>query len=146
MKDPLAIKIEIAKEQHLDALRNLFLETRQQTFTWADPTQYTLPDFDQETEGEYILVAMADDKIIGFISVWLPDRFIHHLYVAREYHHHGVGTALLNAAIDHTGYPIGLKCLVKNEAALEFYQRKGFSARSRGGSEGEAFVYLVLEE
>lgn len=126
-------------------LRNLFLKVRQATFLWTDSSTFSLMDFDKATQGEYILVALSDDKLIGFISVWLTDHFIHHLYVDESYHNCGVGTKLLNKVIEEIGLPLGLKCLEVNQKALEFYKRKGFVEKEKGISEDGAYIYVELQ-
>ncbi len=125
-------------------LRALFLAGRQNTFSWLDTTQYTLLDFDRETQGEWILVALFHEKIIGFISVWLPDNFIHHLFVDAAYQHQHAGTALLNAAVQNMHFPVRLKCLKQNTAAVHFYRKKGFVEMETGiAAEGEYIVFAL---
>lgn len=135
--------VEIRKSD-LDSLRKIFLEERQTTFSWIDSTTFHLHDFDTETEGEYILVAILDDITIGFISIWLPDNFIHHLYVDKKYHGKGIGTQLLKAALRKTNFPVTLKCLEKNIQAVNFYKRKGFIEKGKGESEQGTFILFEL--
>ena len=139
------IKIFEKRQMDLVELRILFLEVRRQTFLWADTSTFTLSDFDKETYGEYILVARADNKIVGFISVWLADNFIHHLFVDSNYHNRGIGTKLLNRAIERIGLPVGLKCVEKNKSAIEFYLKRGFTEKVKGSSEDEVYVFLELQ-
>ena len=73
------VQITESRDKDLDALRNLFLRTRLTTFSWVDTSQFTLSDFEQETEGEYILVALDDELLVGFVSIWVADNFVHHL-------------------------------------------------------------------
>lgn len=40
------------------------------------------PVFEEATGGEEIYVALMDDKIAGFASIWEPDHFIHYLCVS----------------------------------------------------------------
>ncbi len=56
------------------------------------------------------------------MAVWSPDAFIHHLYVDAAYRGRGIGKALLDLAGQTYPSPLSLKCLVKNEAALQFYR------------------------
>ncbi|GHY46459.1 acetyltransferase [Vibrio cholerae] len=70
-------------------------------------------------------------NVAGFISIWEPDNFIHHLYVATEYQGQGVGSMLLNGAkmkYDN----LSLKCMVQNQKALNFYLSQGFEIVSQG--------------
>jgi ribosomal protein S18 acetylase RimI-like enzyme len=146
MKDTISdVKIFEKKQKDLVELRILFLEVRRKTFLWTDISTLALLDFDEETEGEYILVARADNKIVGFISVWLADNFIHHLYVDIDYHNLGIGTKLLNRVIEKTGFPVGLKCIEKNKSAIEFYLKRGFTEKGKGLSEDEVYILLELQ-
>jgi len=135
----------VRKTDH-DILRMLFLTERQRTFSWLDPATFQLNDFDQNTKGEVILVARIGGIPVGFISIWMRDRFIHHLYVDEQYHGKGIGTALLKAAIDKTGLPITLKCLENNTKAIIFYTKKVFIITERGRSEYGAYIVFELTE
>jgi GNAT superfamily N-acetyltransferase len=138
------MKIVAIGKHHLDSLRNIFLKERQTTFSWVDSATFHLQDFDTETDGEYILVATLDDITIGFISIWMPDNFIHHLYVDQKYHGKGIGTQLLNTALKKTNFPVTLKCLEKNTNAVSFYKSKGFVQKEKGESEQGTYILIEL--
>ena len=138
------IKIIERRDKDLDALSNLFLNERQNTFSWADTSHFKLSDFEKETEGEYILVALVDDTLIGFISVWIPDNFVHHLYVDKKYHNLNIGTKLLQAVIRKVNLPIRLKCEENNTKAIHFYKQKGFTEKERGQSETGTYILFEL--
>jgi len=140
------IRIIESREKDIDALRNLFFKTRRATFFWADKSQFQLSDFEKETEGEYILVALCGEILIGFVSVWVADSFIHHLYVDEQFQNQKVGTRLLNAVLDKFGYPIRLKCEENNTRALHFYQQNGFFEKEKGQSETGAYILLELKK
>ncbi|MEN2398567.1 GNAT family N-acetyltransferase [Flavobacterium sp. MC2016-06] len=133
-------------ESHLPVLKKLFLQERQSTFTWVNQAEFKLSDFDRETEGEYLLIALENEVVIGFISVWLPNNFIHHLYIDKQYHGQGIGTKLLNAVTDKIGFPITLKCLENNTQAVHFYRRKGFVQKERGLSGHGGYILFELKE
>jgi len=133
------------RESDLTALRELFLKVRQDTFIWAELASFDLMDFDKEIEGEYILVALLKNRLIGFISVWKEDSFIHHLYVDPEYQRQGIGTTLLQAIVAKINFPVRLKCLQQNVSALDYYHRRGFITKGNGSSEAGAFFLLELE-
>lgn len=138
------IHITEKRDEHTNALRDLFLRTRLATFTWMDSSQFALSDFEKETEGEYILVAHDDDVLVGFVSIWLPDNFVHHLYVDEQYQGRNIGTALLKAAIAKVGLPIRLKCELNNAKAVNFYERKGFVAKEHGQTENGEYILFEL--
>jgi ribosomal protein S18 acetylase RimI-like enzyme len=124
-----------------DTLRNIYLISRKQTFTWFDTSGYSLDDFDRDTEGEQILVADYEGAVIGFISYWFPDNFIHHLFLHPAYTGHGVGKALLKSVVEKLSRPVTLKCLTRNENALAFYRSQGWQIQERGeGRPGDYFL------
>ena len=127
-------------------LRQLYLEARRTGFTWQDPAQFELLDFDHATEGEQLLVAMQQDAPIGFIAWWPPDNFVHSLFVAPGWQGQGVGRALLQAALPHLGRPATLKCLQANEPALHFYAAQGWVVAGTGEGAGGPYYLLALHE
>lgn len=112
-------------EDH-NALALIYLQSRVKTFYWLNAREYTLADFDTHTEGEKILVAEQGGEPVGFVAIWEPDNFIHHLYIRPDVVRKGAGKALLNAAAAIIDAPLKLKCLLKNENALAFYQSQNW--------------------
>lgn len=110
----------------IPALRQIYLASRSAAFTWADPASLQLDDFDHDTRDERILVTEINGQLIGFISIYMPDDFIHLLFVDPTAAGHGAGQALLKAALKITGRPVRLKCVSANAHALTFYARNGW--------------------
>ncbi|MGI4728988.1 MAG: GNAT family N-acetyltransferase [Janthinobacterium lividum] len=140
------VSIREKRPDDLNALRTIFLQTRLKTYTWLNTTYYKLTDFDDQAKDERILVAVFEGCVIGFISLWMEDNFIHHLYVDGKYQHQNAGSELLNAAIVLLKFPIRLKCLEKNVKAAEFYQRRGFCNCGTGLSEDGLYMILELSQ
>jgi GNAT superfamily N-acetyltransferase len=138
------IKVIESREKDIEAMRNLFFKIRVTTFFWNDTSQFKLSDFDKETENEYILVALAEEVLIGFISVWATDNFIHHLYVDKKFQNQGIGTQLLNAVLHKFGHHVRLKCEEKNKKAIYFYRQKGFLEIEKGQSESGPYILFEL--
>ena len=138
----MTIHIRPATEHDRPALRELFLQARKATFPWVPSENFQLADYDGQTRGERVLVAQTDDGgLAGFIALWEPDRFVHHLYLASAHQRQGIGRALLQA-LGWPEQPLQLKCLRRNEAALAFYSRLGFAGIGQGqGADGE---YVLL--
>ncbi|WEJ70119.1 GNAT family N-acetyltransferase [Pseudomonas sp. PSE14] len=127
----------------IPALRELFLQSRQAAFSWKLPSAHTLLDFDRETDGEWQMVALDGTRVIGFVSVWGADDFIHHLHVHPQFLRRGIGRALLQALPGWPMKPYRLKCVSLNTAALEFYYHNGF--RPIGSGMADDFEYVLLE-
>lgn len=136
---------EIRKKDY-EPLKRLFLEERKNTFSWLDQSEFQLDDFEKLTQGELILTALINDIPVGFISIWKPNNFIHHLYVAHEHQGKNIGTELLKAAVKKTTFPLTLKCLEKNSKAVAFYKQKGFVEKEKGMSEHGTYILFELNE
>lgn len=137
--------IRPATPADLAALSEIFLATRRETFFWCDPETFRLEDFGPQTEGEIVHVAADEaNRPLGFISIWLPENFIHHLYIDPGRQRMGIGTLLLDSLAGWLPWPHRLKCLVENHGALAFYRRHGWREQDRGiDAAGE---YLVMEK
>lgn len=110
-----------------------------------DPESLTASSFDKDTEGEFILVALVDNEIVGFVSVWSRDNFIHHLYVSNHFQNKGIGLRLLNSLIKKAPSELTLKCLVKNKLALNFYLNKDGKQYPKAPPMKEITFYLSTE-
>lgn len=143
----ITFRIRNSTSNDLPALRELFLSARLQAFSWLPPGMFHLDDFDVQTEGERILVAESTGRIAGFVSVWEPDHFIHHLFVDVDYLRQGIGRALLRALPEWPERHYRLKCLDRNRTALAFYRAQGFFEVGRGmGDEGEHVVLSLAPQ
>ena len=88
-------------------------------------------------------MAVGDsDEPEGFISVWEPESFIHHLYVRSSSRGHGIGGALVDALSARIPRPWRLKCLRANSAATAFYLSRGWREVSSGTGDEGAFAVL----
>lgn len=114
------------KKKHRYELRKLYLVSRIDTFFWEEESTFKLTDFDHDTENELVLVAIKNNKILGFISLYLEDNFIHNLFVLPEKKGMGVGTSLMKEVQTILKKPMKLKCLSRNKDALKFYESKGW--------------------
>ncbi|MCC3373727.1 GNAT family N-acetyltransferase [Cohnella sp. REN36] len=137
--------IREASEKDYPELRKIFLESRAQNFHWANTEEMTLEDFDRETIGESIILAEDNFHILGYASLYLPESFIHHLFVHPNDTGKGVGALLLNRAIEKMNKPIRLKCVSENRRALQFYLNHGWKKVVEEGSPGEKYWVLAFE-
>lgn len=137
------LKIREAKLEDYPELREIFLASRRENFHWADANEMALGDFDKQTEKEFILLAEENTIILGFTALYLPDNFIHHLFVHPDHAGKGVGRQLLDAAIESMRKPIRLKCVSANHKAMKFYENNGWERVVEEEKHGEK--YWVME-
>ncbi|MDQ0415974.1 GNAT superfamily N-acetyltransferase [Croceifilum oryzae] len=139
------MKIREAHEADVPELRRIYLESRRKSFHWADVEKMTLEDFDQHTLEESILVAVEDHNILGFASLYLPDNFIHNLFVHPDFSGEGVGTKLLQSSIEKMTKPLRLKCVSENHRAMKFYEDHGWRREREEGDLEEKYWVMVYE-
>lgn len=130
-------------EADREALRKLFVVSRDAAFTWAAVGAHKHEDFDACTAGERILVAEHSCHLIGFASVWQDDSFLHNLFVHPQHQGRGVGTKLLAGCDKYFSSTPTLKCLKANERAKRFYQSQGWRIRSE--ADGPEGPYVLME-
>jgi len=126
-------------------LARLFFEVRRNAFTWRDPATFALDDFEFQSAAENITV--AEDRagaIVGFVSVWEPDSFVHHLFVATHAQGLGVGPKLLHSLHDWLPFPHRLKCSAPNSKAEAFYRKRGWTEIGRGDSSDGPYLSMEL--
>ena len=131
------------RESDRQALRHLYRDTQIATFHWLPASSFTLGDFDASIRGEEVFVAELQGQIAGFASVWVPDRFIHSLFVDPAWQGRGVGKALLQRCVDRLGVPVTLKCQQRNLRAIAFYQSQGWTI-VEGAEDGLRGAYFLL--
>ena len=138
------MKVEITdfEENDREQLQQIYFEVRNTTFTWLTKESINKSSFNNDTEGEYILVAKVEKEIVGFASVWLQDSFLHHLYISNQYQRKGIGTMLLNKVIEKADFDITLKCLKQNRLGVNFYLKSGWEVVTEGiSNEGEYILF-----
>lgn len=142
-QDPVGLQVRPFVEADRPVLAEIYCQSRRQAFHWQAAQSFALEDFTRDTEGESIWVAHRHAQAIGFTSVWLPDNFIHHLFVRPAYFRQGAGAALLAQALDCMGRPAALKCVAANTDARDFYLAQGWIIESQAvGPDGP---YLLMQ-
>jgi len=103
----------------------------------------SIDEFKLLIEGEQTYLAKEDTEPMAFISIWEPEKFIHHLYVAPQHQGQGLGHCLIAHADKRFGRPLYLKCGEANTAVRSFYDRTGWVALSREiGPDGPYINYV----
>jgi GNAT superfamily N-acetyltransferase len=124
----LRIRIRQCSPTDAPAVADVFLTARARCLPWLPKVH---ADADVRAWIAKVLVhrpqtwvAELADRVIGFAA--LGDDHLDHLYVHPDFHHGGVGTALLQHVIFHR--PNGLKLWVfqQNAQARRFYEHHGF--------------------
>lgn len=136
------IEVLEAKQSNYQELREVFLDVRRNMFHWIEPKDLKLLDFDESTKDELILVAFIENRIVGFMSIWVPDNFIHNLFVLQDFQSKGIGKALINEAIERVGLPLTLKCLKLNTKAFNYYKSHNWKVEKEEMS-SEGLYYLM---
>jgi GNAT superfamily N-acetyltransferase len=122
----------------------IFLKGRRDAFHWANQAHFALADFVAATEKDTIWVARTDAGVVGFISVFVRDNYIHNLFVDGTVRRRGIGTTLLTFVLERVGRPAGLKCWTANASACVFYQKRGWKEKERGhGALGEYILFAA---
>lgn len=123
-------------------LRTLFLASRKANWTWLDPSEWQLEDFDRVTAGECILVAEHEGHRVGFAAVLESDNFLHSLMVDPAHQGSGAGSALLQAVQRGFTSTGALKCMAENLQAQSFYKKHGWRVVAQG--ESDQGDYLLM--
>jgi GNAT superfamily N-acetyltransferase len=139
----MSISVREFKESDREALRDLFVATRNEAFSWALPSEHQPEDFDRSTEGERVLVAVHANSPIGFASIWEADSFLHNLFVHPRFQGCGVGKALLASCYKYFSEIPTLKCVKANTHAGQFYESQDWNVRYE--AEGPEGPYLLME-
>jgi len=133
------------EERDRPELRKLYFDVKKETFAWLGVSDKSTDSFDQDTKGEEILVIKTGDEIAGFVSVWLPDNFIHHLYILKQYQRMGLGTNLVDAVRARVTGTLSLKCIEENSSAVRFYKSTGWILKARGISDHGRYILFELK-
>lgn len=132
--------IREAKNEDTDALEEIFQITRQKTFKLMASQNFNIGDYKKSTEGEKVLVAEENGNVTGFISLWLPDNFIHNLFVRPDCQGRGIGGQLLKKAEECLSPPMTLKVKIDNIKASFFYEKHGWKKISVHENEQEPYM------
>ena len=126
--------------------QEIYATVRASTFTWVNPNRFKPSDFGPDTLGESLLVADHPlNGIVGFVGIWMPENFIHHLYVLPKYHRIGIGRVLLEAALRIISRPAKLKCQSANKNACQFYNHLGWREGEQGHDEIGRWIEFILD-
>jgi ribosomal protein S18 acetylase RimI-like enzyme len=131
--DPVTLRPYRAADH--DACAALYAAGRRHAFHWCEGSRFRLEDFARDSQGEAITVAEDGGRVVGLLSLWMPDHFIHLLFVDPARHGRGIGRRLLRHAEVVFGDWSWLKCQSQNTRALAFYEHCGWTIGDGGVNE-----------
>ena len=100
---------------------------RKETATWVDKEDVLVSELIKMIDEETVYIAYEGTKMIGFLTLYVPDQFIHFFFIDATIQGKGIGGKLLNAVEgDCLTGEMSLKCLIHNKNAIGFYEKKGF--------------------
>ncbi|AMV60533.1 acetyltransferase (putative) [Pediococcus damnosus] len=141
MKSTKNITILPATASDNSELAEIYLQSRIATFSWVKNPQST--DFIRDSKDEFILKAILDNRIVGFLSFYSQENFIHLLFIDPAYIHFGIGSQLLSAIRQLATAPVTLNCVRQNHDALAFYKTKGFKIVGKSLWKSPAYYTLM---
>jgi GNAT superfamily N-acetyltransferase len=136
------MRIRPAEPRDLPACTAIYLAAARIAFPWVAPEEIRadadhIPDSLRE---EDVWVAETAGGVAGFIAIYLPDHFIHSLYVDPARQGRGIGGALLHQALRRCGGHAELKCQEGNRAACRFYVERGWQPADWGWSSAGPWI------
>ena len=144
LKDPASPTVHAETVGDRPAIERIYREAVGAA-DWLPGSARLHPDFGAVSQGEVVYVAKdVAGEVVGFISVYVPESFIHHLFIAPHAQRQGVGSVLLASLGDWLPSPWRLKCVRANRRALAFYAARGWQGVGSGESPDGEYVLLEL--
>jgi GNAT superfamily N-acetyltransferase len=109
-----------------DAAR-LYVRSGSAAFSWRPADYFRADDFVRFAMDEEVWLALMGEAIVGILSLFRTENFIHCLYVDPDAQRLGVGRALVAHLRRETGRPLTLKLDTPNKAAIAFYRATGWT-------------------
>jgi ribosomal protein S18 acetylase RimI-like enzyme len=124
----------------LDACARIYVAAAAAAFPWMAPEQRGAAQFHESIAEEALWLAEGPAGVAGLLSIYLPERFVHSLYVDPACWRRGVGRALADLALRECGGYVQLKCQEANRHACGFYIATGWQAADWGWSPSGAWI------
>jgi ribosomal protein S18 acetylase RimI-like enzyme len=123
-------QIRPARDDDAVAIAQAHIDARRVAMPWL-PVIHTFEETvrffgDFVIPNQVVLVAEADDDVVGFIAI--ERAYVEHLYVAPAHQGIGIGDALLNRAKELRPDGLMLWTFEENHCARKFYEKRGFIA------------------
>jgi ribosomal protein S18 acetylase RimI-like enzyme len=138
----LSLSIRRARSEEIAACAALYERVGNATFTWRPKNWFKVADFLRFAKEEAVFIAESNGRILGLLSLYRPESFVHCLYVDTPAQGLGVGTALLAHAAKEARGPLSLKVDEPNKRAVLFYKGLGFIQQDSGNDHGVHWLLL----
>jgi ribosomal protein S18 acetylase RimI-like enzyme len=140
-----AVAIRPATDADLAACADLHDRVERAVFVWDPKAAYGLAAFKRCIAGEEMILAWAGNALVGLISVYRSENFVHNLYVDLGWQGYGIGRQLLDAALAGMVGAARLKCEIANLPARRFYESLGWREVARSGGRPEDWILYMNE-
>jgi len=127
-----------------DRCAALFERVMHETFPEDDPAIYAADSFARLTAGEEIWVVEDGDAIVGLVTLWASEPFVHLLLIVPAWRRKGLGSALMKTATAEVRGTLHLKCRLDNEPARRFYEACGWQEADRTQDGQEPYITYRL--
>ena len=139
-KEPSMITIRKVTPNDISQLEVLFQVCRQLTFVSRHPDEFQIGDYQKSTAEDEVWVAEEHGSIVGFVSTYPTDNFIHNLFVHPEHQAKHIGIQLLHIAEANLGRPMTLKIAMDNLKPCGFYGKYGWYKASQHDDASEPYL------
>ncbi|MGJ4860281.1 N-acetyltransferase family protein [Labrys sp. La1] len=141
---PIDVMIRDFSSADREPCARILSKAGRMAFYWADWPVFDGPGFDEVTKGEQILVAETHNQVVGFAAVYMPENFLHHLYIDPDLAGCGIGATLLGETIRRYGPALSLKCQMRNQVARNFYRKCGWLEDDQPGGADRLGSWLFI--
>jgi GNAT superfamily N-acetyltransferase len=104
----------------------LYVRAGTAAFSWRPEGHFQVDDFRHFAEEEEVWLALMGEGLVGILSIFRPENFVHCLYVDPDAQRLGVGRALIEHVRRVVGAPLMLKLDLPNRNAIRFYEATGW--------------------
>lgn len=138
MKGARAVRIRPIGETEFEVVGRMWQESMHRAYTWLRPDQFhPLDEALRYFTGTIcveceVFIAVRGDEIVGVLA--LDEQIVDHLFVHPDHWRSGIGTLLLEHAMELRPEGLQLVTLQRNERARRFYEAHGFVVTKTGTS------------
>ncbi len=123
----LSLVIRTARNAaEIDEAAALYVRSGTHAFVWRPRGHFRAEDFRVFAQDEEVWLALRGEALVGILSIYRPENFIHCLYVDPDAQRLGVGKALVEHVRRVAAAPLTLKLDVPNRRAIQFYEATGW--------------------